>query len=164
MHQIKQRKKRRRIIIGIGLLLSLAGLLVGCNTVERAQAGMIESLEVEIRPNDSKLFVYRMEDPTGARAHEAQVQRMRAQRRGGQVTGPRDRGGVRSYRLLRANTQRALLSTGFCRDGYLELDRRISINVLWLRGECRDGATDEDRARFGDVTTLDLTPETEPKR
>src|SRR5690625_5756541 len=59
MHQIKQRKKRRRIIIGIGLLLSLAGLLVGCNTVERAQAGMIESLEVEIRPNDSKLFVYR---------------------------------------------------------------------------------------------------------
>src|SRR5690625_5533327 len=105
MHQIKQRKKRRRIIIGIGLLLSLAGLLVGCNTVERAQAGMIESLEVEIRPNDSKLFVYRMEDPTGARAHEAQVQRMRAQRRGGQVTGPRDRGGVRSYRLLRTNTQ-----------------------------------------------------------
>src|SRR5690625_4091071 len=164
MHQIKPIKRWRRLITGVGLLLSLAGLLVGCNTVARSQAGMLESLDVEIRPNDSKLFGYRREEPTGARAHEAQVQRMRAQRRGGPGAGPRDRGGVRSYRLLRANTQRALLSTGFCRDGYLELDRRISINVLWLRGECRDGATDEDRERFGDVTTLDLTPETEPKR
>ena len=148
----------------MGLVLIVAGQLAGCNTVERAQAGMTESLEIEIRPNASKLFVYRLADPTGARAHQAQVQRLRAQRRGGRAAGPRDRGGVRSYRLLQASAQRALLSTGFCRDGYLELDRRISANLLWLRGECRDAATEEDRKRFGDLTTLDPTPEKDLKR
>lgn len=165
VQQVMQRIiRRQRIIISAGLVLIMAGLLLGCNTVERSQAGMTETLKIEIRPNASKLFVYRMEDPTGASAHQAQVQRLRAQRRGDRAAGPRDRGGVRSYRLLHANTQRALLSSGFCRDGYLELDRRISANVLWLRGECRDGATEEDRERFGDLTTLDLTPERDLKR
>ena len=124
--------KMQKIIIRAGLALIVAGLLAGCNSVERFQADMTESLEIEIRPNASKLFVYRMVDPTGAYAHQAKVQHLRAQRRG-RAAAPRDRGGVRSYRLLQGNTQRALLSTGYCRNGYLELDRRMSTNVLWLR-------------------------------
>lgn len=156
--------RRRGTVVSSGLMLIMVGLMAGCNTVERSQAGMTESLDIEIRPNASKLFVYRLTDPTGASAHQAQVQRMRAQRRGDRAAGPSDRGGVRSYRRLQANTQRALRNTGFCRDGYLELDRRISANVLWLRGECRDGATEEDRQRFGGLTSLDPAPDADVKR
>lgn len=155
--------KTQKIIQCIGLALILAGLLTGCNSVERSRADMTESLEIEIRPNASKLFVYRMADPAGARAHQARMQNLRARHRG-ERAGPKDRGGVRTYQLLQTNAQRALVSTGFCREGYLELDRRISANVLWLRGECRESATDEDRERFGDLTTLDVTPEKDLKR
>jgi hypothetical protein len=138
----------------VGLAAVVAGLaLTGCNTVERHQSGMEESLEFEIRPNASKLFVYRLEDPAAAHAHRAQVHRPRPDC---QMEGPRERRDVRTYRRLQVNTQRALTRTGYCRDGYFELDRRISPNVLWLRGECRDDATEEDIEQFGQKGTLEL--------
>ncbi|MDQ2076553.1 hypothetical protein [Marinimicrobium sp. ABcell2] len=143
-----------RVKNAVGVALVAAGILAGCNAVDRHHSSMSEVLEVEIRPNGSKLFVYRMEDLTAGDAHRAQVYRPRPDR---QVEGPRERGDVRTYRRLQAFTQRALDTTGYCRDGYFELDRRISTNVLWMRGECRDDATEEDLEKFGRKDTLQLS-------
>ncbi|HEX7762215.1 MAG TPA: hypothetical protein VF433_01185, partial [Cellvibrio sp.] len=44
--------------------------------------------------------------------------------------------------------------SGYCRDGFFELDRSISRFHLWVRGECKDGATDADRKAFGSKQTL----------
>jgi len=46
---------------------------------------------------------------------------------------------------------------GFCRDGFFTLDQSVSRYHLWLNGECRDGATDDDRREFGESGTIDVT-------
>ncbi|MDH4274727.1 MAG: hypothetical protein OEW08_06795 [Gammaproteobacteria bacterium] len=41
-----------------------------------------------------------------------------------------------------------LAETGYCRRGYLELDNFFDRSRSQIRGECKDGATQEDREKF----------------
>ena len=41
-----------------------------------------------------------------------------------------------------------LKKTGYCRDGYIELDSYFGRGQLQIRGECEEGATEEDRIKF----------------
>ena len=38
---------------------------------------------------------------------------------------------------------------GYCREGFLEIDSSASQFNLWVKGECKEGATDDDRKKFG---------------
>ncbi|WP_237054733.1 hypothetical protein [Microbulbifer sediminum] len=53
---------------------------------------------------------------------------------------------------LREGVKAKLAETGYCQEGYMELERVVTRGRLSLRGECRDGATDEDRKRFPNPT------------
>lgn len=44
-----------------------------------------------------------------------------------------------------------LATTGYCRAGYIELDRFTFERELHIRGECKDGATSEDYQRFVEI-------------
>jgi hypothetical protein len=41
-----------------------------------------------------------------------------------------------------------LKSSGYCREGHIELDSYFGKGQLKMRGECEEGATEEDRIKF----------------
>ena len=49
---------------------------------------------------------------------------------------------------LQEAVQARLDTTGYCRDGYLALERYQANGIARIRGECRDGATGNDREQF----------------
>ena len=44
-----------------------------------------------------------------------------------------------------------LKSSGYCRDGYIEFNSTYGRRKLKIRGECVEGATEEDRIKFNSV-------------
>lgn len=132
-------------------------VLAGCATTfgdGRYYTHMQETLDITVRDNGSKQFTYHLRVPEGERPPLVRVQRGLGE--------PRVRGnpGVdpdrRAHERLESNTERALRLTGYCRNGYLRLDKRVSRFHLWLRGECRDGASAEDRERFAGREMLEV--------
>lgn len=138
------------------LMLVVALLLAGCSTNDGrsyVETEMVETLEVEVLPNTSKMFTYRLrwpEDRIPSHIHIA--------RSGNNPTREFARGGVDlsrdSYERLLANTAYVVENAGYCRDGFFELDRSISRYHLWVRGECKDGANAADQNTFGVKRTL----------
>ncbi|MDH3830132.1 MAG: hypothetical protein OEV12_13110 [Gammaproteobacteria bacterium] len=49
---------------------------------------------------------------------------------------------------LQKSVQEKLDSSGYCRDGYLALEHYEANGIIRIRGECRDGASDNDRTQF----------------
>lgn len=141
------------ILIVIG-----ASLLSGCGTAGRSyvESEMAETLEVEILPNTSKMFTYRLRWP-----EEHIPSHVRIARDGSNPGRDFARGGVDlgrdTYDRLLENTAYVVEHAGYCRDGFFELDRSISRYHLWVRGECKDSATNADQQAFGSNQTL--TPE-----
>lgn len=140
------------------LLLISASLLSGCETTGRSyvETEMAETLEVEILPNTSKMFTYRLRWP------EEQIpNHVRIARDGNNPGREYARGGVDmgrdTYERLLENTAYVVEHAGYCRDGFFELDRSISRYHLWVRGECKDGASAADQQAFG--TNQTLTPD-----
>jgi hypothetical protein len=130
------------------VIFSLALLVMaGCSNTGRSYTGstMVETLEVEILPNTSKMFTYRLRMP------EPKVRF--GGRRGENGPGGVDIGRKTHERLLE-NTAYVVEQSGYCREGFFELDRRISPHHLWIRGECKDGATKEDQSAFGEKQLL----------
>lgn len=130
-----------------GLLVAL----VGCSSSGRHFSSLEETLSIQVMPNTSKLFVYQLTIPEGQRRNLVQVYRSPGEASQHRRTEPMSE---RSYRYLRQNTERALALTGYCRDGFMELDYRLSREDMWLRGECREGANQSDLNRFADRETL----------
>lgn len=141
-----------------GLLLTLLlGLLLACSAPpgrNYTDAGLQETLETEILPNSSKMFVYRLRLPQEAMPSHVRI-----------AEGPRRArpgvGGIEinrnTSRRLEENTAHVVATLGYCREGFLRLDQSISPYHLWVRGECREGATPEDRQRFGQKNTLTVS-------
>jgi hypothetical protein len=138
------------------LVLVSVALLMGCsanNGRSYVATEMAETLEVEILPNTSKMFTYRLRWPEEHIPSHIQVAR------NGSSPG-RDfaQGGVNlgrdTHDRLLANTDYVVERSGFCREGFFELDRSISRYHLWVRGECKDSATAADQQLFGVMQTL----------
>jgi len=125
----------------------------GCASSGRNFSELDESLSIQILPDTSKQFIYGLTAPDRMRRSLVQVYRSPGEASQHRRQQPE---GQRTYRQLRANTERALADTGFCREGFLELDYRLSRDDLWIRGECREGATPEDIERFSGVDELIL--------
>jgi hypothetical protein len=143
-----------------GILAMVAALLLlGCSTNDGrsyVETEMTETLEVEILPNTSKMFTYRLrwpEDHIPGNVHVA--------RGGNNPEQEFTHGGVNvgrdTHERLLVNAGYVVEHSGYCRDGFFELDRSISRYHLWVRGECKDGASAADQQAFGTKQTL--TPE-----
>ncbi|MDO3380994.1 hypothetical protein [Gilvimarinus algae] len=136
--------KTARVLITNSLPVLLgAALLAGCSSTP-SYGNAPEQLTIRILPNTSKQFVYRVGlSPTMDRNVNPQARPSRAP-------------GKRDYRRLQERTAYVVAATGFCREGYLELDFRLSNYVQWLRGECREGASEADLRAFAERNTLPL--------
>ncbi|WP_341937433.1 hypothetical protein [Marinimicrobium sp. C2-29] len=145
---LQQTTRAAQWLMGAGLAVAL----MGCST-GRHFASLDETLSIEVLPNTSKLFVYRLSSPDDRRRNLVEVYRSPGEARQHRTTEPL---GDRAHRYLRRNTERALELTGYCREGFLELDYRLSHEQMWLRGECREGATDADIDRFAEQNELKI--------
>lgn len=141
------------------LVLVAALLLIGCsanNGRSYVETEMTETLEVEILPNTSKMFTYRLRWPEDHIPTHINVARG-----GNNPEQEFAQGGVKmgrdTYDRLLVNTAYVVEHAGYCREGFFELDRSISPYHLWVRGECKDGASAADQQAFGTKQTL--TPE-----
>ncbi|ACE83674.1 hypothetical protein [Cellvibrio japonicus] len=124
-----------------------AALLVACSSPGRSYINdsIQETLEVEILPNTSKMFVYRLRMPQ-------QPDRIQVATSGGPARPPMQ-GGIQINRStperLLENVAYVVRQSGYCREGFMELDRSLAPSHLWVKGECKEGATGEDQERFG---------------
>lgn len=139
------------------VLLLCAGLLVltGCSSSGRSyvKTEMAETLEVEVLPNASKMFTYRLLWPEEQIPNHIQISRAGSDARRDFAGGGVDIG-RNTYARLLENTAYVVERSGYCREGFFELDRSISRYHLWVRGECKDSATESDRKTFGGKQTL----------
>ena len=131
----------------------LIGLLVtSCTTPGRSytDGNMLETLEIEILPNTSKMFVYRLRMPEDRVPGGVHIERGGFSRRGGDEEGGR---GISidhaTQQHLHENAAYVVQHMGYCREGFLEIDSSASRFNLWVKGECKDGATEEDIKKFG---------------
>jgi len=150
------RESSRRLIVPC-LLLPAALLLLACSSQpgrSYTDIGMQETLETRILPDTSKMFTYRLRLPPEQIPNHIRVieTSSRAEPRKGGIEINRN-----TARRLQENAGWAVKGAGFCRDGFFTLDQSVSRYHLWLNGECRDGATDDDRREFGESGTIDVT-------
>ena len=55
----------------------------------------------------------------------------------------------RIAKILDHQLIRKLKETAYCRDGFIELERYVGRSGSQIRGECREGASEADRSKFG---------------
>lgn len=134
-------------------LVALCTLVAACNSNGRSytDSHMQETLEIEILPNTSKMFVYRL------RAPENKVPGVHIDR-GELMRGRPESGGVAlsrsSEQRMHENAAYVVQRMGYCREGFLDIDSSVSRYNLWVKGECKEGATEEDIKKFGTKQTL----------
>jgi hypothetical protein len=141
-----------RCVIWRMILISLAVVGVSCSNDARryTDKGMTETLEIEILPNTSKMFVYRIKMPDDQIPRQIRI----AQSSREQVTQTGIEVSPRTYQHLFMNSDFIVKKLGYCREGFLEIDRRMSRYHLWMKGECKESATEEDRQKFGREKTF----------
>ena len=134
-------------------MFTALNLLLGCSAPGRSytESTMQETLETEIVANNSKMFVYRLRWPEDSIPSLVHVER-------GANNPDMKPGGVQVVRStqdrLRENAAYVVKHMGYCRDGFLEIDSNTSRYHLWLKGECKEDATEADREQFGERQTL----------
>lgn len=105
--------------------------------------GLKESFHTEIAANGAKRFTYSLEMQrrnipapyTDAGGNRGRVSRGTA-RRGGRPGPSANAGRLQFDRSMKQK----LMETGFCREGYFEIERTVSPMSGEVRGECREGA------------------------
>ena len=139
----------------VAQLMALGALVASCASQGRnyVSSNMNETLEVEILPNDSKMFVYRLNVPEDKVPEQVRIARAGGgEGRGGEYGGITVGHGTQD--LVHQNAGFVVEKMGYCKEGFLEIDSSASRFNLWLKGECKDGATADDRKQFGIKQTL----------
>jgi hypothetical protein len=137
----------------MGAMLMVLGL-VACGTAGRSyvKSAMQETLELAIRPDTSKMFTYRLKWPEEQIPSTVRIDRGAGYSRATEPSGIDV--GRGTYERLQANAAYVVARAGYCREGFFELDRRVSRYEMWVRGECKESASEADQARFGAAKTL----------
>ncbi len=92
-----------------------------------------------IKDDGTKNFQYTMDSP---------FSQPRYVTRGGQTAGRNLLDQINQD--LDIQLEKSLRETEFCRHGYRETGRVIEREMFFIRGQCKDLATEEDRTRFSD--------------
>lgn len=133
------------------LLLSLTA----CASNQWEPSEVEEVFVTNIKPGGLKIFNYSLENTMAQASSNG--------KRGGKGTGKHSGGKGGGYEGMgggkSANEssmkpyfndmlESKLKSSGYCREGYIELDSYYGRGKLQMRGECEEGATKEDRIKF----------------
>ncbi|GFZ83822.1 hypothetical protein GCM10011403_29250 [Pseudohongiella nitratireducens] len=144
----------------VSLLIPLFLLSCGGNQVRLSEFD--EVFETEILDNGTKFFTYRLirKAPMGARDAVTLEPGLNDIEEQSRRTGP---GAMRSgggpgmdlnFDAIEEQLELKLVETGYCRDGYLELDSSSINGQYAIRGECREAANENDRQTFNNTQSL----------
>jgi hypothetical protein len=130
------------------ILVSACGLLAACSTPGRSytDSNLQETLEIEILPNTSKMFIYRLRVPEDQIPNSVRIERGGFQR--GEEAHGIALGSSTSKRLLE-NAGYVVEHMGYCHEGFLTIDSSTAQLNSWVKGECKEGATEDDKKKFG---------------
>ena len=133
----------------------VAMALVACASNQTKKSEIEEIFVTDIKPNGIKLFSYTMtvSRPSGSRSGTGGGKRGgEGGKQGGGSSGRPDRESM--MKGIKEKLDARLAETGYCREGYIVLGRRIDRGRSFIRGECKEGATADDREKFpnGDGT------------
>lgn len=137
------------IKIVAAIVFSLFG--AGCGNNLGKLPGVEEIFETEILENNTKLFTFSLAESHTNTAASAVFDETGTQARHDSIarSGRDPRFNV-TIQYLRARVEMKLAENGYCREGYLELDAALAITQTFIRGECREAATERDIQRFSD--------------
>lgn len=128
---------------------------------KRKPPEMRESFSTSVTEDGSKMFEYRLVAVRSSDNRDSMPSKGGMRPRGGMgggkggdrpSHGDGDSGAMQEkmkskfYEKLDAK----LAESGYCREGYMELDSTFSRGTSVLRGECRESASDTDRDKFSD--------------
>lgn len=129
------------------LIPILFSLLLACGSGPAVPPPPADELLIpEITADGSKFFVFQR-NYHRPQPSEFEFERRASERRRADM--PRVEEDVEGRLLL------IMERTGYCRNGFFELYREQTTQSFAVRGECREGASDEDRQRF-DGTSIVL--------
>lgn len=126
------------------LLISVLILLTACVT-RPPQPEVIEEFRTEIDEENAKYFFYSLEF-TYSDEELAQLKEY------GEIIAENSAGrrSIRSLGQVVDRRMRTVLNgKGYCKAGFVEIERNIGKRLGSISGECRDKATEEDKKRFG---------------
>jgi len=121
--------------------------LAGCASNQTSR-DFNEHFVPRIEDNGLKLFSYTLTTaapPTRADSRSGG----RSGGRGGKgSSGPANKE-QQLYDTARKKLEQTLEANGYCREGFIEIERHTGRGYLQIRGECREGASAEDIQTFG---------------
>ncbi|WP_346839102.1 hypothetical protein [Microbulbifer sp. SAOS-129_SWC] len=128
-------------MFGIGICTAAVLLLSACaSDAPLPIPGLKESFDTEIAANGAKRFTFSLEmQRRDIPAPYTERDRNRA-RMGSSADMAGHPGGRQPGLQFDRALKEKLIETGFCRDGYFELERTVSRFRGEVRGECREGA------------------------
>jgi len=122
---------------------ALAALLSACgHTPSAGDVPPDANFSANILDNGTKLFTFSTHLPHQPRDGENMP------RRGDQQGEERPRPHADMAGASKKALQAMLLENGYCREGYVVLEMYEDRTSYVMRGECRDAADDNDRARY----------------
>ncbi len=137
-------------------LLLLPLLLCSCSSkpsIDPADfAGAIkDNFQTDIKADGLKLFTYtaRLITPDSGGSYSISVQAPRTAKEMRQQLAIREARQAVFEQQLQLGLDNTLKMNQYCREGFYELSRLLQSDRGEIRGECRDGASEMDRSRFG---------------
>jgi len=145
-------------IIKIVPLLIAFIILAGCAThkpdADDFKNRVKDRFKTDIRGNGIKLFTYKAklettEDGIQDLPHQERIKQVKKQSRSKNTQRSIYAVDLSDWtEQIELGLSKTLDMTGYCREGFMELSRIIEVGRGEIRGECNEGATDEDRERF----------------
>ena len=146
------------------LILILSVFLTACANNQWKSSEVDEVFVTDIKPGGLKIFNYSLTkirpqiSGSGERGGSSGKGSGKHNGRGGKGGGKSDgHGSMGSGKSAYESSMKPyfnemlelkLKNSGYCRDGYIELDSYFGRGQLQIRGECEEGATEEDRIKF----------------
>ncbi|RDH82491.1 MAG: hypothetical protein DIZ80_09395 [endosymbiont of Galathealinum brachiosum] len=139
------------------LIFVLSMVLVSCGRNQWKSSEITEVFSTNIKPGGLKLFNYSLTKTA------SQASRRGSGKGSGNGSGMGGgRGGENGMHKGKAKSgddasmkqylydmlKVKLEKSGYCREGYIELDSNIGRGWMKIRGECEEGATEKDRIKF----------------
>lgn len=136
----------------ISLTISTLTITACSSNSPKRQGGMpTEVFVTHIKPDGSKVFNYSL-----IKKMPNQGQMGKGRGKGGGMHGGMSGGMKRDMSKMKAKMEEKankklklkLIETGYCREGYMELDSFFERGHVTIKGECNESATNIDRETF----------------
>jgi len=138
------------------LMLFVTVILAACASNPMKKPEIEEMFVTDIKSNGIKLFKYTVTASTSDGSHRVSGRSMsggEGSMSGGGPAGWPDRGsGMKEEIHEKLNAR--LTETGYCREGYIVLASSIGGGRSFIRGECKEGASEGDRKKFANSGSI----------